>query len=1052
MITTLPSGFKSTWRGARRRAATIFLAALAVCQVPVAAQSGKTSAPPTPYTQTFVRDPKIPIDQEYTAKIKEYTTQPFFSSPLVDYLPASKTVPTPKAVLGDIAGAPGKLPYAEEVYAYMRMLEKAAPQRVKVFSIGKTEEGREMIAVAISSEANMAKLEENRLRLAKLGDPRTINLNDAQAETLVQQSTPIYYITGTIHSPETGAPTALMELAYRLIVDDHEYIKSVRNNLITLITPVVEVDGRDKMVDVYKWHLAHPGQNYPNLVYWGKYVAHDNNRDAMGVTLKLTENVLNTYMHWNPQVLHDLHESVPYLYDNTVGDGPYNAWIDPILADEWEMIGWNNVSEMTKFGMPGVFTHGNFDTWSPGYLMFIAALHNGISRLYETFGNGGADTVERTLTPNEYARTWYKQNPPLPKTLWSQRNNNNYEETGLLTSLHYFAANGKLFLRNFYLKSKRSIQKAKTEGPAAYVLPADDPHTGAQADLLKVLQKQGVEISRATSSFTVTLPGKKTTPRPTTTTTEAQDGSAGGPRENNESSSNVGRGRQEGQDSKPAPKPTTRTFPAGSYLVRMDQPYSRIADSLLDYQYWSPNDPQRTPYDDTGWTFPELFDTQAVRVADVRVLDVPVEKVADVRAKGAVADSGSIFLVNHNADVALATLRYRLKDASFEAAEEPFEAMGKKFNRGSFIIKNASAGDMQKAAADLGLQIVATGSAPPVKAHAIRTARIALLHTWTSTQTEGWWREAFDNAAVPYTYVSTQQVAKDDNLNAKFDVIVFPPVGRNAAAIVNGLPMYGNPIPWKKTAETPNLGSEDQTDDMRPGLGWVGVSHLQDFVKKGGLLLTVMDTADLAASSGLTPGLSVAPRQRLRIIGSVVRSKMVDNTSPIAYGYTDNLAIWCENGPIFNVSSSVGGGGGRRLGGEETNRPTGRGTADDPDTPQGRVGADIEPEPKVEVWQTPKVTEEQLRNGINIIPPAQRPRVVLRYADTRDLLVSGLVENGGEIAQHAAVVDVPVDKGHVVAFSNNPMWRGETEGSYFLVFNAILNFDQLNAGRKLEAR
>ncbi len=103
------------------------------------------------------------------------------------------------------------------------------------------------------------------------------------------------------------------------------------------------------------------------------------------------------------------------MYDNTVGDGPYNAWIDPILADEWEMIGWNNVSEMTKFGMPGVFTHGNFDTWSPGYLMFIAALHNGISRLYETFGNGGADTVERTLSPNEYARTWYKQNPPLPE-------------------------------------------------------------------------------------------------------------------------------------------------------------------------------------------------------------------------------------------------------------------------------------------------------------------------------------------------------------------------------------------------------------------------------------------------------------------------------------------------------------------------------------------------------------------------------------------------------------------------------------------------------------
>ena len=167
---------------------------------PVAAQQAKTAASPMSPSLPFLRDPKIPIDDEYTKKIKEYTTEPFFSSPLVDYLPASKTVPTPKAVLGDVAGAPGRLPYAAEVYAYMRMLEKAAPGRVKVVTIGRTEEGREMIAVAISSDAIMAKLEENRARLAKLADPRTINMDDAQAEALVNASTPIYYITGTIHS------------------------------------------------------------------------------------------------------------------------------------------------------------------------------------------------------------------------------------------------------------------------------------------------------------------------------------------------------------------------------------------------------------------------------------------------------------------------------------------------------------------------------------------------------------------------------------------------------------------------------------------------------------------------------------------------------------------------------------------------------------------------------------------------------------------------------------------------------------------------------------
>ena len=487
----------------------------------LAGARGIAQSPSNPY----VRDPKQPVDEAYTAKIKEYTTAPYFTSPLVDYLPASKTVPTPSKVIGDIAGAPGKLPYSTEVYEYMRLVEKASP-RVKVFSIGKTEEGREMIAVAVSSEANLAKLDENKARLAKLADPRTIGMNDAEADKIVDQSIPVYYITGTIHSPETGSPTALMELVYRLAVDESPYIQKIRKSMITLVTPIVEVDGRDRQVDIYRWHLANPNKNWAPTLYRGKYVAHDNNRDAMGLTLNLTRNVLDTYVGWKAQVLHDLHESVAYLYDNTVGDGPYNAWLDPILTDEWQMIGWNNVSEMTKFGMPGVFTHGTFDTWTPGYLMFIAATHNGISRLYETFGNGGADTIERTLGPADTARTWYKQNPPLPKAMWSQRNNNNYQETGLLVSLNHFADNKSLFLKNFYLKSKRSILKPKTEGPAAYVFPADDPRLGPQADLLQILQLQGCEISKATASFSVSLPGRR---KPARANASESPGPDGGP-------------------------------------------------------------------------------------------------------------------------------------------------------------------------------------------------------------------------------------------------------------------------------------------------------------------------------------------------------------------------------------------------------------------------------------------------------------------------------------------------------------------------------------------
>jgi hypothetical protein len=979
------------------------------------------------------RDPSQPIDQQYTQKILAYTTAPYFSSPLVDYLPASATVPTPAAVLGDVAGAPGILPYTADVNRYMRMLAQASP-RVKVVSIGRSEEGREMIAVAISSEQNLAHLDENRARLAKLADPRLIGMDDGAADRLVSASVPVYYITGALHSSESGAPTALMELAYRLAVDESPYIRDIREHMITLITPVVEVDGRDRMVDVYRWHLAHPGLLSPPPIYWGKYVEHDNNRDGMALTLKVTQNVLATYLGWEAQVLHDLHESYPYLYDDTAGDGPFNAWVDPILTNEWEVLGWRNVADMTAFGMPGVYTHGDLDTWSPAYMMFLAATHNGISRLYETFGNDGADTLERTLLPADTNRTWYKQNPPLAKTLWSQRDNNNYEETALLTTLHYFEENRALFLKNFYLKSKRSVEKPTLEGPAAYVFPADDPRPGLQARLLQILARQGCEISRARAAFHVSL----VTPTQTAAT--------------------------QGLPTNAPPEPgaadtATREFPAGSFIVRMDQPYSRVADALLDYQYWSPTDPRHDPSDDTGWTLGELFDVEVVRVADPKILDAPMDRVPEIHAPGGVSGTGTIFLIDDNADPALASLRYRLRDASIDAAEESFDVAGHTFHRGSFIIRGGvSAGDISSALSDLGLQATAVFAAPDVKIHPVRAARIAVMHTWMRAMTEGWWRLTLDTLGVPYDYISTQTVAASDNLNAKYDVILFPPAdtGGDVMSIVRGMPAdWGNPLPWKATPETPNLGTPDSTDDMRPGLGWAGVAHLEQFVEHGGVLVTAEDTAQFAASLGLARGVSVTPPDKLRLIGSVVRTQKVDEASPIAYGYDNTLSAYSSNPPIFAISDLASGASSDTAADEE--RATGRGTSEDHDFNPGRTSAaqaaTTPTATKTNPWEAPPITPDEARNNPDLIPPAERPRIVFRYGGSDDgddaLLVSGLLDHGDEIAQHASVIDVPAGQGHFVLFSTNPIYRGETAGSYSLVLNTILNFDNLNAGRSV---
>src|SRR5260370_38800757 len=204
----------------------------------------------------------------------------------------------------------------------------------------------------------------------------------------------------------------------------------------------------------------------------------------------------------------------------------------------------------------------------------------------------------------------------------------------------------------------------------------------------------------------------------------------------------------------------------------MDQPYSRIADTLLDYQYWAANDPHKSIYDDTGWTFGELGNVQVARVTDLKVLDAAMSRIqGPVQATGGVEGSGKVFLINHNADHALATLRYRFPSASFEAAEEPFEAVGHKFNRGSFIVGNVPADELTKAGVELGVQAYAAATAPTVKTHPLRAARIAIMHTWLPTQGEGWWGVEFDPLKIPHDYSHTHTASTTGAIRLRYNAI-----------------------------------------------------------------------------------------------------------------------------------------------------------------------------------------------------------------------------------------------------------------------------------------
>jgi len=1002
-------------------------------------------------------------DAEYTAKIRELTsTDPKwkFTTELVDHLPSSKSVPTPLKAFGYVPGAPGHLSHVAEINNYFRSVERTSP-RVKVFSLGKSEEGREMIVAAVADENTIKHLDEYRQMLGKLADPRGLSPNERAR--LIKDAKPIYWLSGSIHSPETGSPEMLTELLYRLAVEETPFIRSIRNNTITLITPQTEVDGRDREVDVFNYRVT-DSVTIP-LAYWGQYTAHDNNRDAIGMSAKLTRNMLAGFLNWHPTVVHDLHESVPFMYIMT-GTGPYNDEFDPIVVNEWHTLAYNEMNEMAKREMPGVWTHGFYDGWAPNYMLAMVNLHNSIGRFYETMsatGPGGNGCMTTTFTPgSQMEKEWDRFNPPVPGVRWCFRNNINYQQSGVLFGMKYVADHKETFLDDFVAKAERLIKRGRSEPPYAYVIPHDQRRAQQAADLVNYFRMQGAEIQVASQDFTTRVEpqimgrqGSALLAQNTTRVrsggistgvlastgrggrgagrggfdggdpTVAQAGDAGGSAAP-DAAAGGGRGGRGGRgggrgggergaaadssatgatpraatDSAAAAKPATPADPigkpatvhAGDWIIRMDQPYTQTVRTILAYQHFKPAD-DPSPYDDIGWTLDELYNVQTLKVVDSTILSKPMKAAtADAKVVGTVNGNGGLLLVPHLGDWRSAVLPWKLKGAKISVADSAFSANGQSFAAGTFIVQG---GEARPTITDLGLKATAVDSAPKVRSHPVTVPRIAYIHTWNNTQDEGWVRYAFDYMGVPYTYMSDQKLA-DTKILDNYDVVIFPSAGTSSAALLAAKPATGKPIPWKRSAKTPNLGTPDSTDDTRGSMGLDGVMALERFIARGGLFITEGATARLPLDLGFTFGaVSVAPADSLWARGSVFRAQIVDKTSPIAYGYDqDNVPVYYKQGAaLFNLGGGAGGGG-------------------------GRGGA---------------------------APAGPAVRVILRMNSNIDsLLISGGMLHGEEMTGKAAVVDVPLGKGNIVMFGIRPMWRFETHGSFAFVLNAMANWNALS--------
>jgi hypothetical protein len=920
-------------------AVVLMLGALA--WTPAVGQAQKETVPSALGTVTSGAAATQP-DSDFATFVKAATTKPEFLSPLVDHLPRRAGVPTPKDGLGYHIGTEKKLTYTADQYRYLRALEKALPGRIRIITAGKTEEGREILVVFISSEANIRNLEANRQNLKRLADPR--GLSEAEAARIVAATRPHYHLTAGLHSGETSPPETVTELAYRLAVSEEPYIRQIRDNVIVSITPATDVDGRDRYLD---WYYAYKideaydgGENFGGPPYWGKYVFHDNNRDINYGVDSLRVH-LNWYLHWVPPVWHDLHEAQTLLYTFS-GQPPQNANLDPMLYTELPFFATYEVNKLTNYGMPGVWHFGFVDMWSPGYLGFAAANHNGMLRMYEIFNQGGANTKKARLQGQQTTRQWYRPNPaPAGEVDWSIRNSVNYAQTGVLTALELASKFPTMVVENFYKKSANGVAAGSNKPPHGFVIPAGQRDQTQVDRVVNLLRRQAIEVHQASSPITV----------------------------------------KEG------------TFPAGSYVVKLNQPYGRLAKTLIEKQTYP--DAALTTYDDSAWTMPLANNIEVQTIEDKSILEVSAALLsADVVTKGAVSGEGrtGVFAVKHNGSLNLVTLRYRLKDVAVKAAKAAFTAGEEEYPAGSFLVPASDRARQEIEA--LGLVAASLPSAPDVESVDVDLPRIALYTTWANTEKVGWVRLAFDRWEIPFDLIHKDHVQEGAGLRSKYDVIVVPHQTQNAKALVYEQPRLSKPLPYRKSERFKSLGFYAETDDVRGGMGLPGVNEFQKFLDAGGTVMTFGVASYFPADFGLAKGVDAQrPATGWYAPGPYVQSEILQPEHPIFYGYAGQktLPVRWADGPLLQAG------------------------------PPAEFAAFMGSSP-------------------------ERPRVLARYQGGDAGVLSGLMRGADQLRNRPMIVDAPSGKGRVILYANNPIYRWQTFGEHALVFNALLFWNDLPSG------
>ena len=837
-------------------------------------------------------------------------------------------IPSPESQVGFKIGEDRKLADWQQVTDYFQKVAQAAPDRVRFEELGKTTLGKPFVALTISSAQNTQNLQRYLQIQQRLADPR--GLSDDEANKLIAEGKPVVLITCTVHSTEVASTQTAMEYVHKLLTEDTPEHREILDNVIFILIPSLNPDGQDMVVKWYRKYLGTPFEGVQPVELYHPYVGHDDNRDwYMFTQVESQLTVGKVHNVWHPQVVYDVHQMGPFaarIFTPPFLD-PVDPNIDPVLVQETNMLGMNMGWDLSSSGQEGVAVNAMYDYWSPA--RHYQAYHGGVRILTESASARLASPMRVTFDQLDTQSLGYSAKRAswnFPAVWrggdWHLGDIVRDQLIAFESCLYHVAQNREMFLRNFY---NVGVRASTPRGqPFAYVIPESQKDVPAMVKMLKTLRFGMVEVQRARRAFTA-------------------DG---------------------------------LSYPAGSFVIFMAQPYGRYAKTLLERQRYPdlreyPGGPPKRPYDVTAQTLPLLMGVHVVEVgasfqADLEKLDsipLPSGKVEPGHKQYVLRpDSNNAFLAVNRLLKAGAAVS-RITSAAREGTRE--------IPAGSFVIAAADA----KKVADLGLDVF-PADRPPATVVQLKAPRIGIYVSYMASMDEGWTRWLLEQFEFPYTRLHNADI-RAGSLRDKFDVIILP--DQNANAIFNGHPRRDSAGAPVAEAEGAPRGGGPVPDEFTGGLGQPGVAALRAFAVAGGTLVTLNSASNFAAER-----LPVGARHVLQGIankdfygpGSILRVN-VDPNHPVAYGMDRDTAIWFEQGPVFAATF------------ENTD--------------------------------------------------AGDAQIVATYPNGNPLM-SGWLLGDGLLQGRGALVDAPVGEGHVVMFGFRPQYRGQSYGTFKMLFNSLYYF------------